>query len=124
LATSSKVFKTGRASWSWIVWQDASSNYNDQVTFIDLAASLKCEFILIDALWDVNIGKQKMEELVKYARSKNVGVLLWYNSNGNWNDAPQTPKNQMDTEVARRKEMEWLQRIGVKGMKNRFLWWR
>ena len=117
LTSSSKVFSTGRASWSWIVWQDASCNYDDQVTFINLAADLKCEFILIDALWDVNIGKAKMEELVKYARSKNVGVLLWYNSNGKWNDAPQTPKNRMDTQTARQEEMAWLQKIGVKGMK-------
>ena len=117
LVKSSKIFSTGRASWSWIIWQDASCNYDDQVTFINLAADLKCEFILIDAMWDANIGKEKMEELVKYAKTKNVGVLLWYNSNGNWNNAPQTPMNKMDTESARRKEMEWLQRIGVKGMK-------
>ena len=117
LTSSSKVFQTGRASWSWIVWQDASCNYADQVTFIDLAANLKCEFILIDALWDVQIGKAKMEELIKYAKSKNVGVLLWYNSNGNWNTAPQTPKNRMDTKEARLEEMKWLQKVGVKGLK-------
>lgn len=117
LVSSSKIFDSGRASWSWIVWQDASCNYNDQITYIDLAASLKCEFILIDALWDVNIGKEKMAELVNYAKSKNVSVLLWYNSNGQWNTAPQTPKDRMDTHEARLKEMQWLQQIGVKGLK-------
>ena len=117
LVNSSKIFDSGRASWSWIVWQDASCNYNDQITYIDLAASLKCEFILIDALWDVNIGKEKMAELVNYAKSKNVSVLLWYNSNGQWNTAPQTPKDRMDTHEARLKEMQWLQQIGVKGLK-------
>ncbi len=117
VVNSSKIFDTGRASWSWIVWQDASCNYNDQVTFIDLAAALKCEFILIDALWDVNIGKEKMAELVSYAKSKGVGVLLWYNSNGDWNTAPQTPKDKMNTAEARKKEMQWLQQIGVKGLK-------
>lgn len=117
LVSSSKIFDSGRASWSWIVWQDASCNYNDQVTYINLAASLKCEFILIDALWDVNIGKEKMAELVNYAKSKNVSVLLWYNSNGQWNTAPQTPKDRMDTHEARLKEMQWLQQIGVKGLK-------
>jgi hypothetical protein len=117
IVNSPKIFDTGRASWSWIVWQDASCNYKDQVTFIDLAAALKCEFILIDALWDVNIGKEKMAELVNYAKSKKVGVLLWYNSNGDWNTAPQTPKNKMNTDDARKKEMQWLQEIGVKGLK-------
>jgi len=114
---STKIFKAGRASWSWIVWQDASCNYDDQVTYIDLAANLKCEYILIDALWDVNIGKEKMADLVRYAKSKNVSVLLWYNSNGNWNTAPQTPKDKMDSHEARVKEMQWLQQIGVKGLK-------
>ncbi|WP_289659944.1 glycoside hydrolase family 97 protein [Flavobacterium panacagri] len=117
LIKSSKIFDTGRASWSWIVWQDESCNYNDQKTFIDLASDLKCEFILIDALWDVKIGKEKITELVNYAKSKNVGVILWYNSNGNWNTAPQTPKDKMNTAEARRKEMQWLQQIGVKGLK-------
>ncbi|WP_431241356.1 glycoside hydrolase family 97 catalytic domain-containing protein [Flavobacterium sp. P21] len=117
LVKTSKIFDAGRASWSWIVWQDESCNYNDQKTFIDLASDMKCEFILIDALWDVNIGKEKMAELVHYAKSKNVGVLLWYNSNGNWNTAPQTPKNKMNTSEARREEMKWLQQIGVKGLK-------
>ncbi|MBS7253555.1 glycoside hydrolase family 97 protein [Flavobacterium branchiicola] len=117
LVKTSKVFNAGRASWSWIVWQDESCNYADQKTFIDLAADMKCEFILIDAMWDVNIGKEKTIELVNYAKSKNVDVLLWYNSNGNWNNAPQTPKDKMNTPEARRKEMQWLQQIGVKGLK-------
>jgi Glycoside hydrolase 97/Glycosyl-hydrolase 97 N-terminal/Glycosyl-hydrolase 97 C-terminal, oligomerisation len=117
LVTSAKTFKAGRAGWSWIVWQDPSCNYNDQVTFIDMAAALKCEFVLIDALWDVNIGKEKMAELVKYANSKNVDILLWYNSNGGWNSTPQTPKDKMDTHYARVKEMQWLEQIGVKGLK-------
>lgn len=117
IVNSPKIFNPGRSSWSWIVWQDASCNYKDQVTYIDLAAALKCEFILIDALWDVNIGKEKMAELVNYAKSKNVSVLLWYNSNGQWNSAPQTPKDKMNTSEARKKEMQWLQEIGVKGLK-------
>lgn len=117
LSAQTKIFNPGRATWSWIVWQDASCNYDDQVTFIDLAATLNCEYILIDALWDTQIGREKMAELIKYASKKNVGVLLWYNSNGSWNSAPQTPKNLMNTAEARQNEMAWLQKIGVKGMK-------
>ncbi|GGH68166.1 hypothetical protein HNQ91_001509 [Filimonas zeae] len=117
LIQSEKVFAPGRASWSWIVWQDSSCNYNDQVTFIDLAAKLKCEYILIDALWDVQIGRDKMAELVRYATSKGVSILLWYNSNGTANEAPQTPKDKMHIPEVRRQEMAWLQQIGVKGLK-------
>lgn len=117
VAVSSHVFSPGRAAWSWIVWQDESCNYADQVKFIDLASNLKCEYVLIDALWDTNIGKQKMAELVQYAKSKNVEILLWYNSNGNWNSAPQSPKDKMNTPETRKEEMLWLQKTGIKGLK-------
>ena len=62
-----------------------------------------------------------MEELIRYARSKDVGVFLWYNSNGTVNDAFQTPKDKMHTAIARKKEMKWLQENGVKGIKVDFM---
>ena len=110
-------YQMGRATWSWIVWQDNSINYDDQVKYIDMASALGFEYVLIDNWWDNNIGYKRMEELVKYAQSKDVDVLLWYNSNGYWNEAPQTPQDKMNTSAARKKEMEWLQKIGVKGLK-------
>ncbi|MBC7888211.1 MAG: glycoside hydrolase family 97 catalytic domain-containing protein [Ferruginibacter sp.] len=113
----SRSYKFGKATWSWIVWQDASMNYADQIKYIDLAVALKWEYILIDAFWDSNIGKDKMKELIKYANSKKVDVLLWYNSNGAANDAPQGPRNKMASSVERKKEMKWLRDAGVKGLK-------
>ena len=113
----SQQYKFGRSTWSWIVWQDASMNYDDQLKYIDLAAALKYEYILMDALWDKNIGKERMKELLQYARSKGVNVFLWYNSNGPFNDAPQTPLNKMNTSIERKKEMKWLKEVGVKGLK-------
>nr|WP_321408413.1 glycoside hydrolase family 97 catalytic domain-containing protein [uncultured Carboxylicivirga sp.] len=113
----SQEYKYGRGTWSWIMWQDKSMNYDDQITYIDLAAELGYEYILIDALWDHQVGYDKMPELIKYAQSKNVDVFVWYNSNGYWNDAPQGPKNKMDNVITRKKEMKWLQDLGVKGLK-------
>ena len=113
----SQEYKPGRATWSWILWQDPSMNEKDQRAFIDLAGEMGYEYILIDALWDANIGREKMAELAKYARSKKVDILLWYNSNGSWNDAPQSPKDCLDTAEARRKEMAWMKSVGIKGMK-------
>lgn len=110
-------YAPGRAAWSWIVWQDGSINYDDQIKFIDLAAALNFEYVLIDNWWDQNIGRDRIEDLVEYARSKDVSILLWYNSNGYWNDAPQTPQDRMNTAPARNNEMEWMQKIGVKGIK-------
>ncbi len=117
LYEASQEYKYGRATWSWIMWQDASMNYKDQVTYIDLASEMGYEYILIDALWDENIGYDKMKELVAYAQSKGVGVFLWYNSNGLWNTAPQTPVNKMNNVIARKEEMQWLKNAGVKGLK-------
>ncbi len=117
LYEASQKYKYGRGTWSWIVWQDNSMNWEDQVKYIDLASEMGYEYILMDALWDDNIGYEKMEELIKYANSKNVDVFLWYNSNGSFNDAPQGPRNRMNTSVARKKEMKWLKNAGVKGLK-------
>ena len=52
----SRKYKYGRGTWSWIVWQDQSMNWDDQVKYIDFAAEMGYEYILIDALWDTNIG--------------------------------------------------------------------
>ncbi len=117
LYEASQSYRPGRATWSWLVWQDDSMNEADQRTFIDLAAKMGYEYILIDAMWDTNLGREKLAELVADARSKKVDVLLWYNSNGAWNDAPQTPRNLMDSAPARQREMAWLKSIGVKGLK-------
>ena len=109
--------KPGRYTWSWLVWQDESINYDDQKQFIDLAAAMGYEYCLVDNWWDQRIGYQRIEELSKYAQSKGVSLMLWYNSNGYENDAPQTPRDRMSTAIARDNEMTWLQKIGVKGIK-------
>ena len=110
-------YKTGRYTWSWLVWQDNSINYDDQVAFIDVAAAMGYEYCLVDACWDTNIGREGIERLSKYAQEKGVALMLWYNSNGAWNDAPQSPFHRMDKSAPRREEMAWMERIGVKGIK-------
>ena len=117
LYEASQAYQPGRYTWSWLIWQDESCNYNDQVTFIDLAAKMGYEYCLVDAWWDTNIGREKIAELSKYAQSKGVSLLLWYNSNGYANNAPQGPFNCMNTNIAREKEMAWMQSIGIKGIK-------
>lgn len=41
-------YKPGRYTWSWLIWQDASINYDDQVKFIDLASAMGFEYCLVD----------------------------------------------------------------------------
>ena len=117
LYAPSREYVYGRSTWSWIVWQDASCNWDDQIKFIDLASEMGWEYILIDAGWDQNIGYERMEQLIKYANSKNVDVFLWYSSSGYWNDIVQSPICKMDNSIIRKQEMAWLEKVGCKGIK-------
>ena len=107
----------GRGSWSWIIGMDGSTNYKEQLRYIDFSAAMGYQSVLVDALWDKQIGRDKIEELAKYGKNKGVALYLWYNSNGYWNDSPQTPRSIMDNAIARRKEMKWMQSIGIRGIK-------
>jgi hypothetical protein len=111
------IYKPGKASWSWVVLKDDSVTYDVTRQFIDMAAKMSFKYCLVDAPWDVQIGRENIVALSAYAQSKGVGLLLWYNSNGKWNDAPQTPKNCMDNKDVRRAEMKWMQSVGIKGIK-------
>ena len=117
LYEASQNYKPSRYTWSWLIWQDNSVNYDDQVKMIDVAAAQGYEAILVDAWWDKQIGRKRIEELSKYAKSKKVSLMLWYNSNGFENDAPQTPRQIMNNSIARKKEMAWMKKIGVVGIK-------
>lgn len=110
-------YKPGKATWSWLTLKDRKTDYETSKEFIDMAGRLNFEYCLIDGWWDKQIGKEKIEELAKYAQTKNVRLLLWYNSNGQWNTAPQTPKDKMTERDIRREEMAWMQKIGIKGIK-------
>ena len=113
----SQEYKPGRYTWSWLLWQDESINYDDQVKMIDLSAAMGFEYVLVDNWWDTRIGRDRIPQLVSYAKQKGVKLLLWYNSNGYVNDAPQTPRNCMNTALARNREMAWLQQLGIAGIK-------
>ena len=114
---ASKEYVYGKGSWSWIIGMDPSCNFDEQKRYIDFSSAMGWRSVLVDALWDVQIGYEKMEELARYGRERGVGLFLWYNSNGSWNDAPQSPKGKMDKSSARRKEMAWMQKNGILGIK-------
>lgn len=109
--------RPGKGTWSWILWQDNSINYDDQVRYIDLAAELGYDNVLIDNWWDTNIGKEGMERLFAYAHSKGVNPIVWFSSSGTWNDIEQGPVNRMDRPIERKKWMRWLRDNGVDAVK-------
>ena len=114
---ASQEYIYGKGSWSWIIGMDSSCNFDEQKRYIDFSAVMGYRTVLIDALWDKQIGYEKMAELAAYGKSKGVGLFLWYNSNGTWNDAPQSPIGKMDKSRERRAEMAWMKSIGIRGIK-------
>ena len=114
---ASQPYVYGRGTWSWIIGMDSSCNYDEQKRYIDFAADMGYQSVLIDAFWDRQIGYDKIAELAAYGKTKGVGLFLWYNSNGTWNDAPQTPIGKMDKSRERRAEMAWMKRAGIRGIK-------
>ena len=121
LYEASQKYQYGCGTWSWIIGGDASMTYDEQKRYIDFAAAMGYQSVLVDALWDSRVGYEKIEELARYAQSKNVALYLWYNSNGYWNDAPQGPRGKMSNIISRRKEMKWMQSIGIRGIKVDFI---
>jgi len=109
--------KPGKASWSWINSKDDLIVYDEQIKYIDFAASMNWQYCLVDANWDTQIGYEKIAELVTYAKQKNVGLLLWYNSAGDWNTISYHPKDVLLTKEGREKEFRRLQAMGIKGVK-------
>jgi alpha-glucosidase len=108
--------KPGRASWSW--WSDWPSpkNYQSLIRFMDMASEMGWEYSLVDANWDLMTGGN-IEELIKYAYSKNVGIMMWYNSGGKHNDVTERPRNIIIDPVKRKEEFQKLTSWGVKGIK-------
>lgn len=115
--TTGEWIKPGKSSWSWIMSKDDSITYSEQIRYIDFAADMKWQYCLVDANWDTKIGYENTKKLADYARSKNVGLLLWYNSAGSWNTVKMTPKDKMLTHESRMKEFALLKEMGVKGVK-------
>lgn len=93
--------KPGTVSWSWLPEHNSPSNETRQMEYVDLAAELQWPYTLVDEGWDASW----VPDLVRYANSKSVDILLWYSAN-QWNSTDAVASN-----IANLKE--W----GVKGAK-------
>jgi hypothetical protein len=117
-----KGFKTtasgpGKASWSWPLLGDDNTIVKVQKRFIDYAAEMGWQYTLVDSAWDRQIGYDGLKELVEYGRPKNVKILIWYNSAGEWNTTPLTPRDRMYDPAVRRAEMQKIKDLGIAGVK-------
>jgi len=108
--------KPGRASWSWLFDHDSPQDHDKLRRWIDLAAEMGWEYSLIDANWTI-MKNGTIHDLIAYADSKGVGLLLWYNSGGPHNQVTEKPRGTMLLRDVRRFEFELLKKWGVKGVK-------
>lgn len=65
---ASKEYVYGKGSWSWIIGMDPSCNFDEQKRYIDFSAAMGWRSVLVDALWDVQIGYEKMATARLYRR--------------------------------------------------------
>jgi hypothetical protein len=109
--------KPGRASWSWLRYDTQGTELSRLREYLDMASDLGWEYLLVDADWDRIVGYDNISALSTEARARGVKLILWYNSNGQWNDAPMTPKDKIHTPEGRQAEFERLQDMGIRGIK-------
>jgi alpha-glucosidase len=117
IKVDTSFIKPGIASWSWILLKDESVNYETTHQYIDHAADMHWDYCLIDADWDTRIGYERIKELADYAKTKNVKLLVWYNSAGAWNTTPYHPRNMLLTSEGRKAEFKRIKSLGVSGVK-------
>jgi hypothetical protein len=108
--------RPGRVAWSW--WSDNASprDGGKLCKSVDLAAEMGWEYILVDANWDL-MDNGNIHDVLRYAKKKGVGVLLWYNSGGPHNLVTEKPRDTLTYEKVRQFEMELLKKGDVKGIK-------
>lgn len=107
----------GRASWSWALMKDGSVNFEMQKDFINYASEMGWEYCLVDVNWDTTIGWDKLADLARLAAEKNVSLIMWYNSAGDWNTVPYHPKDKLLTHESRTEEFSKLEKLGIRGIK-------
>lgn len=123
VASPSKIkntewIKPGISSWVYWAYNHGTKDYQLLKQYVDLAEKMKWEYTLIDWEWDAMGNGGNIEDITKYSNSKGVKPLMWYNSSTNWiGESAPTPLYRLNTKESRKKEFEWLNSIGVKGVK-------
>jgi len=116
--------KPGRASFTWLVEGDDRLSVANHKRYIDGCSELGVETVVVDDGWELwqdteknANGKNKwemMQELVDYAKMKNVDIWVW---------RPSSPRFGNKTDIGlvdsdeRKEFMQKCAEIGVKGLK-------
>lgn len=106
----------GKSSWSWWSENDSPKDYERLKDYVDFSAKMGWKYTLVDANWNVMEGGT-LKKLSEYAKTKDVGILAWYNSGGPHNEITEMPRNRMHEKETRRAEFKKIHEWGVKGIK-------
>ncbi len=112
---NTKWIEPGKAAWIYWAHNHGSRDYKILIDYVDLAEKMKWPYHLVDAEWDEMGNGGKIEDVVKYAESKGIKTMVWYNSSTAWiSFGPLFRLNKKETRV---KEFKWLQDSGISGIK-------
>ena len=107
----------GRAAWVYWAYNHGTKDFQICCQYVDLAVAMGWEYVLFDWEWDDMSNGGNLEDAVAYALSKGIKPLMWYNSGGAHNTVSSTPRDRMSTHASRVQEFQWLNSIGVVGVK-------
>ncbi len=109
--------KPGVVSWIYWAYNHGSNDFKIVCDYIDMAATLKLPYMLIDAEWDEMTNGGNIEDALNYAHEKGVKPLIWYNSTTAWIDWAPGPKYRLNDPEKREAEFQWCEDHGVAGVK-------
>lgn len=115
--TETDWIQPGSASWVYWAYNHGTKDYKICCEYVDLAASMHWEYVLFDWEWDQMQNGGNLEDAAKYAISKGIKPLIWYNSGGTHNRVSSTPRDRLITEENRNKEFRRLKEMGFTGIK-------
>lgn len=107
----------GVVSWVYWAYNNGSNDYNIIKRYVDLAATLKLPYVLIDAGWDRMKDGKTVEDAVAYALEQGVKPMIWYSSSIGWTSGAPGPQNLLNKPEDREAQFAWCERIGVAGVK-------
>ena len=99
--TDTSWIKAGRASWSWWAIHPSARDFQVQKDYVDLAAEMGWEYILVDASWPQMDNGGTIEDIIAHARHKHIGVLVWYHQAHH----PMTNRQTREAEFKRIRDM-------------------
>lgn len=115
--TDTSWIQPGVVSWVYWAYNHGSNDLNIIKKYVDLAATLRLPYVLIDAEWDEMKDGKSVVDAVNYAKEKGVKPMIWYNSSVGWVNGAPGPKYRLNKPEDREKEFAWCEQIGVAGVK-------